>query len=250
MFVTPFMSCSARLPVYVLLSQMFFGKWAGLAAFSMYVIGLFMAILVALIVSKCSKKYEEHTLLIELPEYKTPNPHTIFIYVWDKVKDYLTKAGTTIFLASIVLWFLLNFNQHGLVNDMGESFAAGIAKFLVPVMKPTGLGYWQIIVALISGIAAKEVVVSSMSVLYGIANISSAEGMAALSGALGSVGFTSVNAYAMMIFVLLYIPCVATLATIKRESGSVKFMLGTVAMQLLTAWIMSALVFNIASLIF
>lgn len=244
-FVTPFMSCSARLPVYLLLSQMFFGRFAGIAAFSMYVIGLIMAIVVALIVSKLTKKYETHTLLIELPEYKTPNAHTIFIYVWDKIKDYLTKAGTTIFLASIVLWFLLNFGTSGLVTDMSESFAASIAKFLVPVMTPTGLGYWQIIVALISGIAAKEVVVSSMSVLYGIGNISSAEGMAALSGVLGEVGFTSANAYAMMIFVLLYIPCVATIATIKRESGSVRFTLGAVAMQLGTAWVMSTLVYQL-----
>lgn len=247
-FVTPFMSCSARLPVYLLLSQMFFGRFAGIAAFSMYVIGLVMAIVVALIVSKLTKKYETHTLLIELPEYKTPNAHTIFIYVWDKIKDYLTKAGTTIFLASIVLWFLLNFGTSGLVSDMSDSFAASIAKFLVPVMTPTGLGYWQIIVALISGIAAKEVVVSSMSVLYGIGNISSAEGMTALSGVLGEVGFTAANAYAMMIFVLLYIPCVATIATIKRESGSVRFTLGAVAMQLGTAWVMSAVVYNIISL--
>ncbi len=247
-FVTPFMSCSARLPVYVLLSQMFFGRFAGIAAFSMYVIGLVMAIVVALIVSKITKKYDTHTLLIELPEYKTPNAHTIFIYVWDKIKDYLTKAGTTIFLASIVLWFLLNFGTTGLVTDMSDSFAAAIAKFLVPVMAPTGLGYWQIIVALISGIAAKEVVVSSMSVLYGIGNISSPEGMAALSGALGEVGFTAANAYAMMVFVLLYIPCVATIATIRRESGSVKFTLGEVLMQLVTAWVMSAIVFNIISL--
>ena len=247
-FVTPFMSCSARLPVYVLLSQMFFGRFAGIAAFSMYVIGLVMAIVVALIVSKITKKYDTHTLLIELPEYKTPNAHTIFIYVWDKIKDYLTKAGTTIFLASIVLWFLLNFGTTGLVTDMSDSFAAAIAKFLVPVMAPTGLGYWQIIVALISGIAAKEVVVSSMSVLYGIGNISSPEGMTALSGALGEVGFTAANAYAMMVFVLLYIPCVATIATIRRESGSVKFTLGEVLMQLVTAWVMSAIVFNIISL--
>lgn len=251
MLVTPFMSCSARLPVYVLLSQMFFGKWAGLAAFSMYLIGLVMAIVAALVVSKCSKKYEGHTLLIELPEYKTPNAHTVFIYVKDKVKDYLTKAGTTIFIASVALWFLLNFGIHGLCTDnMGDSFAAIIAKLLVPVMRPTGLGYWQIIVALISGVAAKEVVVSSMSVLYGINNISSAAGMTALSGILGEVGFTAVNAYSLMLFVLLYIPCVATIATVKRESGSRLFTFGSICMQVGTAWIVSALFFNIASLIF
>ena len=182
----------------------------------MYLIGLVMAILVALIVSKLTKKYDTHTLLIELPEYKTPNPHTIFIYVWEKVKDYLTKAGTTIFLASIVLWFLLNLGPHGLASGgMSDSFAAIAARFLVPVMKPTGLWYWQIIVALISGVAAKEVGVSSMSVLFGVANAASAEGMAALSGVLGGMGFTWANAYAMMIFVLLYVPCVATSGAIE-----------------------------------
>ena len=250
MFVTPFMSCSARLPVYLLISGMFFGKFAAPAAFSMYLIGLVMAIVVALIVSKLTKKYDTHTLLIELPEYKTPNPHTIFIYVWEKVKDYLTKAGTTIFLASIVLWFLLNLGPHGLASgDMSDSFAAIAARFLVPVMKPTGLGYWQIIVALISGVAAKEVVVSSMSVLFGVANAASAEGMAALSGVLGGMGFTWANAYAMMIFVLLYVPCVATIGAIKRESGSWKFTLGTVCMQLGTAWVVSAVVYNLLKLI-
>ncbi len=250
MLVTPFMSCSARLPVYVLLSQMFFGKWAGLAAFSMYLFGLVTAIIAALIVSKCSKKYEGHTLLIELPEYKTPNAHTVFIYVKDKVKDYLTKAGTTIFIASIILWFLLNFGINGLCSEnMGDSFAAMIAKVLVPIMRPTGLGYWQIIVALISGIAAKEVVVSSMSVLYGISNISSVSGMSALSLALGEVGFTAVNAYSLMLFVLLYVPCVAAIATIRRESSSKLFTLGSVCMQLGTAWLVSTLFFNIANLI-
>ncbi len=248
MLVTPFMSCSARLPVYVLLSQMFFGKWAGLAAFSMYLLGLAAAILVALIVTKCGKKYAVHTLLIELPEYKSPNPRTIFLYVWEKVKDYLTKAGTTIFLASIILWFLLNFGASGLTDDMSESFAALIAKLLVPVMKPTGLGQWQLVVALISGIAAKEVVVSSLSVLYGVGGVSSAEGMAALSGLLGTSGFTAANALAMMVFVLLYVPCAASIATIRRESGSLKFTLGAVVMQLGTAWVLSTVVFTLAGL--
>ncbi len=249
--VTPFMSCSARLPVYLLLSQMFFGKFAGVAAFSMYVLGLVVAIVAALIVSRFTKSGKNrYPLMIELPEYKTPNPHTIFIYVWEKVKDYLTKAGTTIFLASIVLWFLLNFGTHGLVSDMSESFAAMLAKLLVPIMKPTGLGYWQIIVALISGVAAKEVVVSSMSVLYGIGNISSVQGMTALSGVLGAVGFGRTNALSMMIFVLLYIPCVATIATIRRESGSTKFTLGSIAMQIGSAWVISALVYNLLEVIF
>lgn len=248
--VTPFMSCSARLPVYVLLSQVFFGKYAMLAAYSMYVIGLFVAIAVAFVMGKIDRRRgrAENTLLIELPEYKTPNKRTVFIYVWEKVKDYLTKAGTTIFIASIILWFLLNFGVHGLVSDMSDSFAATAGKWLVPVMAPAGLGYWQIVVALISGIAAKEVVVSSLGVLFGITNIASAAGMEGLAGMLSGVGFTQINAYAMMLFCLLYVPCVATIATIRKETGSRKWTLFSLVLQCGTAWVVSAVFYQVASL--
>ncbi|MBR5613933.1 MAG: ferrous iron transport protein B [Clostridia bacterium] len=249
--VTPFMSCSARLPVYVLLSEMFFGDAALIAAYSMYVIGVVVAIVVAKLLSVFSKgEEEENTLLIELPEYKTPNARTIRIYVWEKIKDYLTKAGTTIFVASIILWALLNFGMSGKVDDMSQSFAAALGRWLAPVMSTAGLGYWQVVVALISGIAAKEVVVSSMSVLYGIGNIASAEGMGALATILQSSGFTAINAYSMMIFCLLYVPCIATIATIRRETNSTGWTLGAVAIQLGTAWLCSTLFYTVATIIF
>ncbi len=246
--VTPFMSCSARLPIYVLLSTMFFGKYAMLAAYSMYIIGVLTAILVELFISKFDKSDFNNMLLIELPEYKTPNARTITIYVWEKVKDYLTKAGTTIFIASILLWFLLNFGTHGMVTDMSESFAAMAGRVLAPLLVPNGLGQWQIVVALISGIAAKEVVVSSMSVLYGISNIASETGMASLSGILAQSGFTALNAYAMMLFCLLYIPCIATIATIKRETASGKWTAVAVGLQLGVAWLVSAAFYQIGNL--
>lgn len=246
--VTPFMSCSARLPIYVLLSTMFFGKYAMLAAYSMYMIGILAAILVELVISKLDKNVSDNMLLIELPEYKTPNGRTIAIYVWEKVKDYLTKAGTTIFIASIILWFLLNFGIHGLAGDMSESFAAMAGKLLAPLMAPCGLGQWQIVVALISGIAAKEVVVSSMSVLYGISNIASDAGMASLSGILAQNGFTALNAYAMMLFCLLYIPCIATIATIRRETASPKWTAAAIGLQLGVAWLVSSAFFQVGSL--
>ena len=116
--VTPFMSCSARLPIYVLFSSMFFGRYAMLACYSMYLIGIVVAIVTAYILSKIDGSKTEHALLIELPEYKTPNARTIAVYVWEKVKDYLTKAGTVIFLASIVMWLLLNFGPSGYVTDI------------------------------------------------------------------------------------------------------------------------------------
>lgn len=221
-----------------------------LAAYSMYVIGLFVAIAVALVMSRVGKTKTENSLLIELPEYKTPNTRTIFIYVWEKVKDYLTKAGTTIFIASIVLWFLLNFGPHGMVESMSDSFAAVAGRWLSPLLAPAGLGIWQVVVALISGLAAKEVVVSSMGVLYGIGNIASQSGMDALSGYLGASGFTAVNAYALMIFCLLYIPCIATVATIRRETASVKWTVASVGMHLIVAWSVATLFFQIASRIF
>ncbi len=247
--ITPFMSCSARLPIYVLFSEIFFARHAMLAAYSMYVIGLVIAILSAFVMRLFQKKRQEHTLLIELPEYKTPNAHTIFIYVWEKVKDYLTKAGTTIFFASVVLWAMLNFGPSGLVEDMSQSFGAMFGRGLAPVLAPAGLGMWQVALAFLSGLAAKEVVVSSFSVLYGIGNINSAAGMAELSGILAASGFTALNAYALMVFCLLYTPCVATLATMRRELNSGKYMAVSLVFQLAVAWLAATLVYQAGRLL-
>ncbi|HHU70432.1 MAG TPA: ferrous iron transport protein B [Clostridiales bacterium] len=246
--ITPFMSCSARLPIYVLFSQMFFGKNAMLVAYSMYLIGILVAIIVAYVMNKNTKKEETTDLLIELPEYKSPNGQTIVLYVWDKVRDYLSKAGTTIFAASVIVWFVLNFGPSGMVEDMSQSFGAIMGKALIPVMRPAGLGMWQIVVALIAGIAAKEVVVSSFSVLFGIANINGASGMASLTDILTGVGFGPLNAYSLMVFCLLYIPCAATIGVIQREMRSAKWTVFTVAFQLGVAWLMSTLVYQIGSL--
>lgn len=248
--VTPFMSCSARLPIYVLFAELFFPDHALLVAYSLYLIGLAVAILVAFIVYRSSKEEYENILLIELPEYKTPNGRTVAIYVWDKVKDYLTKAGTTIFVASIILWFILNLGPSGLVTDVSDSFAAMIGHYISFLLVPAGLGSWQIVVALISGISAKEVVVSSFSVLYGIGNINSAGGMAQLGTALSASGFGPVNAYALMIFCLLYTPCAATIATIKRETHSWRWTCGMMAFQLIVAWVAAVAVYQVGSRLF
>ena len=251
MLVTPFMSCSARLPIYVLFSELFFGDKAMLAAYSMYLIGLVVAIGISFIVHKADRKSGENLrmLLIELPEYKTPSGRTVAIYVWEKVKDFLIKAGTTIFVASVFLWVLLNFNMTGFTGDMGNSFGASLSRWMVPFFVPIGLGYWQIVVALIAGISAKEVVVSSSAILFGISNINSAEGMAQLGTILGDMGFGPLNAICMMIFCLLYIPCAATIVTIKKESGSWKWTGICVAFQLGVAWLASFLVYQIGMML-
>lgn len=247
--ITPFMSCSARLPIYVLFSSMFFGKYAMLACYSMYLLGIIVAVSTAFVLSKIDGSKAEHTLLIELPEYKAPNARTIAIYVWEKVKDYLTKAGTVIFVASIIMWVVLNFGPQGYVTDISQSFGSLIGKAAVPLFAPIGLGYWQIIVALIAGIAAKEVVVSSCGVLFGVQNIAASAGMSSLAAVLESMGFGIANAYALMTFCLLYVPCTATIATIHREVGSVKKTAAIILYQLATAWVVSFLMYHLMGMI-
>jgi ferrous iron transport protein B len=256
MLVTPFMSCSARLPIYILFSGMFFGRMASLVAYSMYVIGIVVALLVLLVLRRvdvaseratgvCATPGQEDLLLIELPEYKMPDLHTVWIYVWEKVKDYLSRAGTVIFVASVVMWFVLNFGPAGYAQgDMAGSFGAMLGHWAVPVLAPAGLGYWQVALALIAGVSAKEVVVSSISVLFGVGAASSAEGMTQLAASLSSIGFGPANALALMVFCLLYVPCMATIATIRRESGSRRYTAFAVCFQLVVAWALALVTFQ------
>ena len=245
MLVTPFMSCNARLTIYILFSEMFFPDNAMVVAYSMYLLGLVVAIVISAVIHLLDRKKSTNYLLIELPEYKLPDAHTVAIYVWEKVKDYLEKAGTTIFLATLIIWALLNFCPHGFSTDMTASFGAVIGKWLTPFFVPIGLGFWQIAVALIAGISAKEVVVSSCAVLFGIVNASSPERMAAFSSALAGIGFGPLNAFCLMVFCLLYIPCAASLATIRKEANSWKWMFFTAAFQLAVAWVVTFAVYHI-----
>ena len=248
MLITPFMSCSARLPIYLLFSELFFPDHAMLVSYCMYLIGIAVAIASAFLLHKMDRKKNEDLLLIELPEYKLPSARTVCIYVWEKVKDYLTKAGTTIFVASIIIWFILNFGPQGYTSDMAASFGAKLGSLLVPLLAPVGLGFWQIVVALIAGISVKEVVVSSFIVLFGIQGTKTAGEMAALNGQLSFIGFGPLNAFCMMLFCLLYIPCAATLATVKKETGSARSMGKTAAFQLLVAWGLTFLVYQTVTL--
>lgn len=245
MLITPFMSCSARLPIYILFAEMFFKERAMLVAYSMYLIGMVIAILVAAVIHLIDRKKSENYLLIELPEYKIPSSRTVAIYVWEKVKDYLTKAGTTIFIASIAMWVILNFGLHGYTTEMSDSFGAVIGHYLVPFFAPIGLGFWQIAVALIAGVSAKEVVVSSCAVLFGVPNINSGAGMDTLVGILGNAGFGQLNALCLMIFCLLYIPCAAALATIRKEANSTRWMLFSALFQLVVAWGVTFVVYHV-----
>lgn len=249
MLVTPFMSCNARLTIYILFSEMFFGKNAMLVAYSMYLIGIVVAILVSMVLHLIDRRKSENYLLIELPEYKMPDARTVAIYVWEKVKDYLGKAGTTIFLATLIIWFLLNFGPNGYAADMSEGFGAMIGKWMVPIFAPIGLGFWQITVALIAGISAKEVVVSSCAVLFGIVNANSPAGMEKFSTVLQEIGFGPLNAFCLMVFCLLYIPCAAALATVRKESNSWAWTGFVTAFQLIVAWVVTFVVYQIGMLL-
>ena len=250
MLVTPFMSCNARLTIYILFSEMFFGDHAMIVAYSMYLIGILVAILISALLHLLDRKKDHaNYLIIELPEYKLPDARTVAIYVWEKVMDYLEKAGTTIFIATLIIWVVLNFGPGGYTPDMADSFGAVLGKILTPFFAPIGLGYWQIAVALIAGISAKEVVVSSCAVLFGIVNASSPAGMSAFAAALEGIGFGSFNALCLMIFCLLYIPCAAALGTIRKESGSWTWMVFTAAFQLAVAWVVTFLVYQVGMLV-
>ena len=219
------------------------------AAYSMYLIGIIVAILVSVVIHLLDRKETANYLLIELPEYKMPDARTVWIYVWDKVKDYLGKAGTTIFLATLFIWVLLNFGPHGYSADLSNGFGAIIGKWMVPIFAPVGLGFWQIAVALIAGISAKEVVVSSCAVLFGIVNANSKSGMAEFSNVLQGIGFGPLNAFCLMVFCLLYVPCAAALATIQKESGSWKWTGFVTAFQLVVAWAVTFIVYRIGLLL-
>ena len=249
MLVTPFMSCNARLTIYILFSEMFFGDYAMLAAWSMYLIGILVAMLVSVALHLLDRKKSVNYLLIELPEYKMPDARTVAIYVWDKVKDYLGKAGSTIFLATLLIWLLLNFGPQGYDPGMSGGFGAIAGRWLVPLFAPIGLGFWQIAVALIAGISAKEVVVSSCAVLFGVANANSPAGMAQFSQVLSGIGFGPLNAFCLMVFCLLYVPCAATLATIHKESDSWGWTAFVALFQVAVAWLVTFLVYRVGLLL-
>ena len=246
--MTPFMSCSARLPVYVLFTGMFFPEASAAVIGGLYVLGVLAALGTAWAAWKAGREepYED-ILLMELPEYRWPDLGTVVSCAWERVRDYLEKAGTTIFLASLVLWFFLHLGPQGAAWDVSESFAAVLGRGLAPVLVPAGLGAWQTAVALLTGLSAKEVVVSSFFILYGAGNRGAGGGHEALAASLAAGGFTGASALALLVFCLLYTPCAAAMGAIKQETGSLRWTVGLAVYQLFLAWICAVLVYQAAS---
>ena len=230
--LTPFMSCTAKLPIYAFFTAAFFPKHGALVMIGLYVFGIVMGILMALIFKKTAFKGEAVPFVMELPNYRMPGGKNVLHLLWDKAKDFLQRAFTVIFLATILIWFLQNFDTGlNMVADSQDSMLALAAGVLAPVFIPVGFGDWRIVTALISGFMAKESVVSSLTVLFG--------STAALQGSLSTVG-----AGALLVFCLLYTPCVAAIASVKRELGG-KWAIAMVVGQCVLAWLAAFVVYQI-----
>lgn len=234
--LTPFMSCTAKLPIYAFFTAVFFPKRGALVMIGFYVFGIVMGILMALIFKKTAFKGEAVPFVMELPNYRLPGAKNVGHLLWDKAKDFLQRAFTVIFIATIVIWFLQNFDMGlNMVSDSQNSILALVAGVLAPIFLPVGFGDWRIVTALISGFMAKESVVSSLTVLFGSS--------AALQGTLTVAGVA-----ALLVFCLLYTPCVAAIASVKRELGG-KWAAAMVFGQCLIAWVVAFVVYQIAGLL-
>jgi ferrous iron transport protein B len=234
--LTPFMSCSAKLPIYAFFTAAFFPHHAVLVMVLLYFTGIAIGILVALVTKNTMFKGEAVPFVMELPNYRLPGAKNVLQLLWDKAKDFLERAFTIIFVATIVIWFLQNFNlQLQMTADSQSSILAVIAGKIAPILAPAGLADWRISTALISGFMAKESVVATLNVLYG--------GMAEMQAAL-----TSLQAASLLVFCLLYTPCVAAISSIRREQGS-RFAIGVVISQCVIAWIAAVIVHLVGSLL-
>lgn len=240
-FLIPFMSCSAKVPIYGAITAVFFGRSAGLVMISLYLLGILLALITGLIIKLFSNEVEPMPFMMELPPYRFPDAKSVMRNLWEKVKDFLSRAFTVILLVTIVVWFLRSFDGNlCFVTDVNTSILANLSRVISPVFQPMGINDWRAPAALISGLTAKEAVISTLSVLSGV-------GISNLGSILQEM-FTPLSAYTFLIFVLIYTPCVAAVASAKRELGSWPAAIGMAAGQTVLAWILSVLIYQIGKL--
>jgi ferrous iron transport protein B len=235
--LTPLMSCSARLPVYALFAGAFFARYQALVVLSLYVLGIVVAFILAKIFSATMLKSEASVFVIELPPYRFPQLKALGRGTWDKGKGFVRKAGTFIFGGSVLIWLLSYMGPTGVAENMDDSFLALIGGVIAPLFAPVGFGTWQAGASLLTGFLAKEVVVSTMNIIYHVPNIESLQGLM-------TEAYTPLSAYSFMVFVLLYVPCLATVATIMKEAGSSKWTLFSIGYALVIAYILSLVVYQ------
>nr|WP_297173035.1 ferrous iron transport protein B [uncultured Agathobaculum sp.] len=241
--LTPFMSCGAKLPVYALVAGAIFPAHQGLVVISLYVLGILMGVVAGFILKKTIFREVSSGFVLELPTYRMPSFKGTVLNMWQKAKDFITRAGTIIFLMSVVIWLLQNFTPTlAVAQDAGASILGVIGTAIAPIFAPLGFNAWQESVALLTGLVAKEAVVSTMSVLYGAGGDS-----AMLSSLLGSV-FTPLSGYSFLVFTLLYMPCMSAFATIKREMGGWRWAIGAAAFQTVLAYFTALVIYQVGSL--
>ena len=240
--LTPYMSCSAKIPIYAVFASAFFPNHKALVMISMYVVGIVLSVLLALILKNTAFKGNPVPFVMELPNYRLPSPKSVVLLLWDKAKDFLQRAFGIIFIATIIIWFLRSFDTRlNVVENSADSLLALIGRFIAPVFAPLGFGDWRAATSLISGFTAKEAVISTMAVLLET-NLSN------LGGALSEI-FTPLTAVSFLVFTLLYTPCVAAVASIRRELGSKLQTLGVVLLQCTVAWICALAVYQVGGLL-
>ena len=240
--LTPYMSCSAKIPIYAVFSAAFFPKYAAFVMIGLYALGIVLGILVALVLKGTLFQGKPVPFVMELPNYRFPSPRNVAILLWEKAWDFIRRAFTVIFTATILIWFLQTFDLRLIVvSNSADSILALVGRWIAPVFQPLGFGDWRAVTALISGFTAKEAVISTLGVLLGV-------GMDNLGPALGTL-FTPLAAGSFLIFTLLYTPCVAAVATIRRELGSKLQTLGVVVMQCVVAWLAAGIFYQLGRLL-
>ncbi|HIV02147.1 MAG TPA: ferrous iron transport protein B [Candidatus Aphodoplasma excrementigallinarum] len=240
----PFISCSAKLPIYTVFTAAFFPKGGALVMMGLYVFGILMGILSAFLLKNTLFKGKPVPFVMELPAYRLPAAKSVLLHMWEKAKDFIVRAFTVIFFATIVIWLLQSFDlRFEMVQDSSQSILANIGKFVAPIFAPLGFGNWQAVTALITGLTAKEAVVSTFAVLTGAGDSSS------LIPILSSM-FTPLQALSFLVFTLLYMPCVAAMAAVKRELGGYRSALLLMLYQTAFAWVAAFVVYSFGLLFF
>lgn len=240
--LTPLMSCSARLPVYALFVGAFFVGQKALIVLSLYVLGIVVALILAKIFSATLLKGEASFFVIELPPYRLPQARALWKSTWEKGKRFVKKAGTFIFAGSVIIWLLAYAGPGGVDVAMDDSFLAIIGGIFAPLLAPLGFGTWQAGASLLTGFLAKEAVISTMNIIYFVPDETSLQGLLASS-------FTPLAAYSFMVFILLYIPCLATVATIKKETGSYKWTFFSMGYALVLAYLLTMVIYGVGRML-
>ena len=240
--LTPYMSCPAKIPIYAVFCAAFFPTHAALVMIGLYISGIVLSVLVALVLKRTRFRGQPVPFVMELPNYRLPSPKSVCLLLWEKARDFLQRAFTVIFLATIIIWFLQTFDTRlNVVSDSADSLLALIGRCIAPVFQPLGFADWRVATSLISGFTAKEAVVSTLSVLLGT--------RAAELGTVLPQMFAPLAAVSFLLFTLLYTPCVAAVATIRRELRSTPATVGVVLLQCLIAWLVAFLVYQIGGLL-